>query len=512
MKFKKMLSFMTAAAISASCMAGLYVVASADESETTDLYKVEAEKKYNAGDTLYNKAFTLKVTNNISTSASRTTDGFDATMVLRTMIKGDIKNNTEIPDIVDYFKDLGMNDTTQVTSIVFTPEYDGTAGIYITGVSASETQQRKLQIYNNTTKQGNTIIITTSTVLPATFDVKAGNDYIIYARGFTAYVEGAELKYTASTEPTDTPDPDATDEPTDAPTDAPTDTPKPSAKPANPVAGGIEGTTETLKAATETKTYDLRKPAADANSEAFEWGIRGAVYITGHLYFGNEILAAGTSGPMYYSDKGSEDLNGAPHGDGIRLKVGQDDIAVKLAAGATVETRVKGGGGGDRVAIISSTAPEIETKKGDLATSENLANYAVKDISYTNDTGAEKVVYLSATGDSFISQIKVTVPATEPTEQTATATGETFSNLEGDAAASFKTDAVNVASGTIKNPKWIITAYKNGSKGTATVDVTGGNTVGTTFTGADIVFGIVLKGVDTEQYSNISAQFVYTVE
>ena len=155
-------------------------------------------------------------------------------------------------------------------------------------------------------------------------------------------------------------------------------------------------------AATETTTYNLL-----ADALAVEPTSATVVYRGGKLFYDNTIFIAAISnyGLMYYSNKTSYNLDGTKAANGgIRVKTNQDVIGIKLAAGATVEANITGGGGSDRYATISTTADAA----GDLVMSGTLASYASETVSYT--AASEQIVYISATGDSFLSQVRVTVP------------------------------------------------------------------------------------------------------
>lgn len=161
--------------------------------EVTDTYKVAAGT-YSAGEVIYDGDFKLAVTNNI-TAAENSTDGFDAGLTFRTQLGGDI--SAHVDDIVSHFADAGLNNTTECTSLIFTPKYDGTASIYLTGISGDRT----LNVWDNTSNTNDPVSVSNS-VFPATFKVKAGHEYILYGRKYSSTLLGMDLTY--YTEPTET--------------------------------------------------------------------------------------------------------------------------------------------------------------------------------------------------------------------------------------------------------------------------------------------------------------------
>ncbi|MGM9937306.1 MAG: beta-glucosidase, partial [Candidatus Ornithomonoglobus sp.] len=170
-------------------------------SEITDTYKIQAGE-YKAGDTLYDGEFKLRVTNDITASAN-TTEGFTAGLTFRTQLGSDIKEN--VSDIVSYFADAGLNGTTACTSFIFTPKHDGTASIYINGISGD----RSLNIWDNTANEAVTVPVSNS-VFPAEFTVKAEHEYIVYGRKWTSTALGVSLTYATEEE-----NPPATTPPTE---------------------------------------------------------------------------------------------------------------------------------------------------------------------------------------------------------------------------------------------------------------------------------------------------------
>ena len=132
-------------------------------------------------------------------------------------------------------------------------------------------------------------------------------------------------------------------------------------------------------------------------------------YLNGYGFFDNAIMPVGTDGGnAYYGSKTSVNLDETTNDGGILIKLEQEVIAVKIGAGSTIKVPIKSGGGGDRYGTISSASGS----DGDLYKSTSLANYGEDVMTYTNNTGADQIVYLSATGDSFIAQIQVIVPPT----------------------------------------------------------------------------------------------------
>lgn len=92
----------------------------------------------------------------------------------------------------------------------------------------------------------------------------------------------------------------------------------------------------------------------------------------------------------------------------------------------------------------------------------------------------------------------------------APATGSTYTGNSGNAAASFKTDPVEI-SGTITNPKWIVKGTKDGNAVTGTIDITRENTKELTLTDANVTFGILITDI-TDNANLTDAELVYTVE
>ncbi len=165
-----------------------------------------------------------------------------------------------------------------------------------------------------------------------------------------------------------------------------------------------------LKAAAVTTTYDILAAAETAKGENAAAESGSWVYETGKLYFNDEIAAVGNNANFYQQGKSTTDVDGTTtNTNGVRLKTDQDVFAIKLATGATITTYVTGGGGSSRYATLSTAIGS----DGDLVKSDDLASYATGKVEYTNNTSAEQTVYLSATGDSFFSQVRVTVPEAE---------------------------------------------------------------------------------------------------
>ncbi|MGN0181344.1 MAG: Ig domain-containing protein [Candidatus Ornithomonoglobus sp.] len=200
-----------------------------------------------------------------------------------------------------------------------------------------------------------------------------------------------------------------------------------------PSLAGTAGTVENLVAATETTTYNF---LTEVTSNVSPLISENAVYNADNLYFNNEVYVVGGmgyNGLLYYSNKTTSNLDGTTQKGGIRLKAGQDVFAVKLAAGATIEVPVYGGGGSDRYAqaATDSAFTDVVAITASIGTT-NGSNPLT--LSYTNETGAEQVVYITATGDSFFSQVKVTVPeAPAPTSLTGTVTALEDGTFSGDA-------------------------------------------------------------------------------
>ncbi len=180
------------------------------------------------------------------------------------------------------------------------------------------------------------------------------------------------------------------------------------------VVKGDSGTVDDLQAATTSKIYDVlaKAQAVDAISGK-------AAYKKDMLYENGELFSAGTDGNQYTKEKSSQDIDGTvndgngenPEKGGILLKHGQDEFALKLASGSTVRLYVQGGGSTIRYGTIGTeTGITDQNSNKVLAKTKDLANYATDLMAYTNTDKAEKVVYISATGDSFISQIQVIVP------------------------------------------------------------------------------------------------------
>jgi hypothetical protein len=184
-----------------------------------------------------------------------------------------------------------------------------------------------------------------------------------------------------------------------------------------PVITPSNGTSiDDLVAATKTTTYNFLTTATDVNAITDK-----VIYLNDNLYFDNEVFIANagdnSKGLYYYAGKNSYNLEETtPISGGIRLKAGQDVFAVKLSAGSTIEVPVNGGGSGDRYAIISTSATTATTDDA-LAATENIGTTNGSNpqtLTYTNETGADQVVYVTATLDSFFSQVKVTVPDSTP--------------------------------------------------------------------------------------------------
>ncbi len=180
--------------------------------------------------------------------------------------------------------------------------------------------------------------------------------------------------------------------------------------------GGVSFTDESnmkekLVAAKETNTYNLLKDAEAKGYTTDQVALeKESPYEAKHLYYNNEIGIAGSAGNQY-NNKSSVDIDQTtPHENGIRLKQSQDEFALKLAPGSTVRVYVKGGGSTERYGTIGTKTGITDQNASEvLAKTGNLANYAEGLMAHTNKTGAEEVVYVSATSDSYISQIQIVV-------------------------------------------------------------------------------------------------------
>ena len=165
---------------------------------------------------------------------------------------------------------------------------------------------------------------------------------------------------------------------------------------------GVSGDVNSLKAATTTTTYNLLQDVVEAGATS---GF--AVFGTNMLYYNNEILAGGNNGPLFYDYKTAYDLDGQLiAGGGLRLKAGQDWFAVKLTPGSKVRTYVTSGV--DRYGYLTDDVNSISTNPSSTLAKLEPATDGL--LEYTNRTGETKVVYICATGDSFIGLIQVEVP------------------------------------------------------------------------------------------------------
>ncbi|MBQ7264505.1 MAG: Ig-like domain-containing protein [Firmicutes bacterium] len=165
------------------------------------------------------------------------------------------------------------------------------------------------------------------------------------------------------------------------------------------------GSASDLKAATTTTLYDLW---GDANAAGLEAGDN--VFIKNNLYYSDQLFIYGNPSKLE-SGKYSEDFDGTIHNYSLKVKKGTE-LAVKLSPGSTVKTIMRGANTteGNRYGYISKKAGS--DAEGDVvAKVESMLSNTGKELSYTNDETSDITVYIAASSDCFISQIKVEVPA-----------------------------------------------------------------------------------------------------
>ena len=251
-----------------------------------------------------------------------------------------------------------------------------------------------------------------------------------------------------------------------------------------------------LIAVSETTVYDILDFAEAAKGDNAKAESGSWVYPTNKLYFDNEIAVVGANAAFYQQGKKTMNLDDTENSNGVRVKGTQDVFAVKLAAGSTVEANITGGGGSVRYATISTTIGA----DGDLVKSLSLENYATEKVSYTADE--EKIVYISATGDSFLSQIMVVVPAAAVVDPEITYDQkQIFTENDGDDVAAFK---ANIKAGTyaVKSVTW--TAEAGTAKVSNSMDVE-------IASGTEVVCGLIVKA-STVNVNDITATAVASVE
>lgn len=500
MKIKKLLSFLAAAAISASAFAGLTVTTSAAEStyrlKGFDAGKLAAGSTYDLTDDEGNVGLTVKMLDAANLAAGKKTTGED----------GIVYGNPGVTPVNRPAVKNGVYSSGFAFELM--PEYDGTITVYYK-LANNKTMElcnagdaSLSQSYKNETGANQTAM---------SFDILADNTYIVAVGGSGNEYYG--FKYTA-----DIPDsnPDVTEEPSEAPstepdvTEDPTATPEPTAEPtATPTPNSVEGvagTVDDLVAASETTTYDLL-----ATAVAVAPTTQTAVYNPSSLYFNNQIYIvgdAGFNGLLYYDNKTTANLDGSKQTGGIRIKKGQDVFAVKLAPGAAIETPVYGGGGGARTAVIATdvSLTNVVAETGDLG---STAGVSPQTLTYTNATDADMVVYVTATGDSFISQVKVTVPEKQPTEteKTISATINIYDNkayADGDVV----TSTVNITAADIKNATGAKWSFKVNGNSHSSDTVAIPNVDGSS-DGAGIAFGLLLTGATNKAVTDVN--FVVTI-
>ncbi|MBQ8942494.1 MAG: Ig domain-containing protein [Firmicutes bacterium] len=177
-------------------------------------------------------------------------------------------------------------------------------------------------------------------------------------------------------------------------------------------ASNENGSASSLVAATETKTYDLlgAVTAIGGIDQTYP-------FVSDKLYFNDEILVANAgsgSGLYYQTGKATKRVDGTSETAGVRVKAGQDVIGVKLAPNSSLNVNVSSGGGSERTVFLASTASATAT---DLNVSETLNGVGtVGELEYTNTDSTEKIVYIIASADSFIADLKVTVPESSTTK------------------------------------------------------------------------------------------------
>lgn len=120
----------------------------------------------------------------------------------------------------------------------------------------------------------------------------------------------------------------------------------------------------------------------------------------------------------------------------------------------------------------------------------------------TEDVDEENVSYL---GNAWAIELNYE-PIPVETTATAAAAGKTYTDADGKAAASFMTEAVTYT-GTLKNAVWTVTATKNNVTNTAEVVVNDSNTV---VTDAAVSFAILISDIDKDVTID-SASLSYTV-
>lgn len=178
---------------------------------------------------------------------------------------------------------------------------------------------------------------------------------------------------------------------------------------AAPSISGTSGTTDGLVAATTTTTYTILQDALDAGFGVDYYD--AYAYDGGYLYFDSEILSAGSSG-NYFQKKTTTNLGGSTNSYGLRVRTNTDMFALKLVAGSTVTVPVRGGGSGRYAYLTDDTSKISDTysTETDYYLDSSDCGNTTAYLTYTNETDSDKVIYISATKDSYISQIKVTVP------------------------------------------------------------------------------------------------------
>jgi pectin methylesterase-like acyl-CoA thioesterase len=193
MKNKKWLSLLTAAAMSASCLAGLSISVSAE----TYTYMPDAEGEVTAGTKLLDNSDIVVYTTNTVTAAANTDSNFDtATYSYNLPFRG---NGT----VSKHLDDMTGNNKDAYTNIVAEPVNDGVFTAYI-GVNADKT----LRIWDNTDNKELTNVKTNAkAVTPISATLTATHQYLIYTSGTSGCLE--KVSYEVA-DPTPTPAPEYT--------------------------------------------------------------------------------------------------------------------------------------------------------------------------------------------------------------------------------------------------------------------------------------------------------------